>query len=97
MRNVSEPLPNNKAELARRIHAAQMAADAYNGPTEVDYFRGHSHFDLVDGIRVGSPNEPVTGLLTHDTPNCPYCKLRNLRRAYGLLSVLKGPGHGKDH
>jgi len=93
---VTEQLPNSKTELARRIHVAQMAADAYNGPSEVDYFRGHGHFDLVNGIRVGSPNEPVTGLLTHDTPNCPYCKLRNLRRAYGVLLALKGPGHETD-
>jgi len=97
MRDVPEPLPNDKAELARAINAAQQAADRYNGPGDRNYFRGHSHFDLVAGIRVGSPNEPVTGTLTHDTPNCPYCKLRNLRRAYGVLLALKGPGHGKDH
>lgn len=97
MRNVAEPLPNDKAELARAINAAQEAADRYNGPGDRNYFRGHSHFDLVDGIRVGSPNEPVTGPLSHDEQHCPYCRLKKLRRAYGVVLAMESSRHGKNN
>ncbi len=94
---VSNNPENVKADLARQIASAQRAADDYNGEGEVAHFRGHGHFDLVAGVAVTSPDCPVTGVLTHDTANCPYCKLRKLRRAYGLLLAMEGrPRHERD-
>jgi hypothetical protein len=88
---------NVKAEIARQLQAAQREADDYNGPGPVSEFRGHAHFDLVAGVRVTSPDCPVTGLLTHDTPNCPYCRLKKLKREYGLLLRMEGSPHGHKH
>lgn len=68
-----------KARSAALLHDAARVADAYNGPSPVDYFRGHSDFDFPD---------VMTGELLHD-PECPYCRLRNLKRAYGMLLALE--------
>jgi hypothetical protein len=79
-----------KAEIARELEEAVRDADAYNGPGDRNYFRGHAHFDLVAGVSVLSPDCPVTGILTHDTPHCPYCYLKRVRR---LCAVMEGKRH----
>jgi hypothetical protein len=64
-------------KLLREIKAAKQAADAYNGPTPEDYFRGDAHFDYTD---------PDTGEYKHDFAKCPYHRLRNLERAYRWIT-----------
>jgi hypothetical protein len=71
---VSETPKNVKADLARQLVEAARAADAYAGPDPVARFRAHSDFDFPD---------VMTGELLHD-PECPFCRLRKLKRAYGL-------------
>jgi hypothetical protein len=59
--------------LFRQLLAAQKAADAVRGPTDLDYFQGEARFDYIaaDGHT-----------LAHHFESCPYCKLRELKRAY---------------
>ena len=80
---------SRRAEIARQLQEAVRVADAYNGPSPVDHFRGHSDFDFPD---------VTTGELLHD-PECPYCRLRNLKRAYGMLLHVerRKSRHGKAH
>ncbi len=80
---ISNNTKNLKTDVARQLQEAARAADAYNGPGPVAYFRGHSDFDFPD---------VMSGELLHD-PDCPYCRLKRLKRAYGL--TLKGSPHGK--
>lgn len=86
MRNLSNNPENVKADLARQLQEAAREADAYNGPSPVDYFRAHGDWDRED----------FDGVLWHDTDGvtpmpdgshmpCPYCRLRKLKREYGLL------------
>lgn len=98
MKYISETPENVKAKLAREFAEAQRAADAFMGPSPRDHYRGHCRFDLVDGIPITKVDESVTGILTHDVEHCPYCRLRDARRAFAVfLAMEKGPGHGKIH
>ena len=80
---VSETPKNVKSVVARLLSQAARAADAYAGRDPVARFRAHSDFDFPD---------VMTGELLHD-PACPYCRLRKLKRAYGLFG---GSPHGHE-
>jgi hypothetical protein len=76
---------SRRAEIARQLQEAVREADAYNGPGPVSHFRGHGHFDFPD---------VMTGELVHDS-DCPYCRVRKLKRSYGLALHMEGSPHGK--
>lgn len=80
-----------KTNLVRQLQEAARAADAFNGPTADDHYVGHVRFDVIDGVPITSPDCPRDGTLTHNTIGCPYCRLKSLRRAYGVLLTEKGP------
>jgi hypothetical protein len=47
MSRVSQPSENVKQNLAAALDTAVAAADAYDGPTDLDWFRGHGDWDRV--------------------------------------------------
>jgi hypothetical protein len=82
---VNQPSENIKAVLARQLSDAVRVADAYAGRDPVARFRAHADFDFSDVI---------SGELLHDI-ECPYCRVRKLKRAYGLALHMEGKSHDK--
>jgi hypothetical protein len=72
------------ASIERQLVAAQREADAYGGTGPDAALRAHIDFDFLD---------VKSGELLHD-PDCPYCRLRKLKRAYDRIT-LKGSHHDK--
>lgn len=81
MAYVSQTPENVKAEIGRQLAIAERAADAY-GTSPEEKFRAHGRFDFADVI---------TGELLHD-PDCPFCRLRRLRRDYGFACLAATVG-----
>jgi len=81
MSNIVQIPEQVKAEIARQLAIAERAAAAY-GTAPEDQFRAHGRFDFPDVI---------TGELVHD-PDCPFCRLRRLRRDYGFACLAATVG-----
>lgn len=91
-------VPNNqknvKAQIARQLAEATRVADAWNGPGDVAYFRGHGDWDRedFDGY-LWHDKDGVTPMPDGSFMPCPYCRWRKLRRAYALLLATEGSPH----
>jgi hypothetical protein len=81
-------IPNHpesvKVAVERQLREAVRAADAYGGTGPDAAFRAESDFDFLD---------VKSGELLHRS-DCPYCRLRKLKRAYDRIT-LKGSLHDK--
>jgi hypothetical protein len=97
MIDILQPTEKIKAAVERQLVAAQREADAYAADafaadpyrgTDLDTaFQAEADFDFLD---------VTSGELRHD-PNCPFCRVRKLQRAYGRVTSKEEIPHGKTH
>lgn len=77
---MSTHLSNELENVKRELSEAARAVHELDGGDPVTRFREHGRFDFED---------PFTGHLDHRS-DCPFCRLNQLKRTYGLMLFSKG-------
>jgi hypothetical protein len=83
-----QPSKTVKAELL----AAIREADAYAGTDPVDVSRAHGDWDREDfDGKLWHDENGVTPMSDGSLIPCPYCRVRRLKRAYGVALCMESP------